>query len=71
MKREKGGNQRDTPKGKVRWRRVNIRLATGQRVSFRKFRLLQEFFSIFSNFLSLDANKQCHDRLGVGVVLRI
>jgi hypothetical protein len=68
--KKEGGNQGDTPKGKhggggrvYDWRWVRELVLEG-------LRLLQESFSIFISFLSLDASKQCRDPLGVGFVLR-
>jgi hypothetical protein len=59
--------ERDTPKGNYvgggsiyDWWQVKESV-------LGSFRLLWESFSIFSNFLSLDASKQCRDRLGVGL----
>jgi hypothetical protein len=63
MERGKGGNQKSTPKGRHGgggsihdWQWVKSQFLEG-------LRLLRESFSI-------DASKQCHNRLGVGFVLR-
>jgi hypothetical protein len=43
-------------------------IGDGSKSQFRKFWLLQEPFSIFSKYLfSLDASKQCRNRLGAGL----
>jgi hypothetical protein len=67
-KERNGGNQRDTPEGK-HGGGGSIH-DNGSRVSFRRSLDFCESPFLFLVFLSLDASKQCRDRLGVGFVLR-
>jgi hypothetical protein len=66
----KGGNQRDTPEGK---HGGGGSIHDCQRVKesvFRRSFDSRESPFMFLVFLSLDASKQCCDRLGVGFVLK-